>query len=148
MRRFPKPSGVLGLVVVLATVVGCAKPLPPAGHWQGVYEDSGLMVVARLEIDSGGKVRVSAPNLIADLAAMSDRERADLLARLENGLSQSWPDVAPLPLEFDGHVFHKPGGVAPQLEWESGPKRMVMVFYSGNRPSIRVRMEQVAAFDS
>jgi hypothetical protein len=148
MRHLPQSAGALGLLFLLPILAGCAKPLPPAGHWQGAYEDSGLMIVARLEIDSAGKVRVSAPNAIADVAAMSDRERADLRAHLESGLSQSWGSIAPLPLEFDGHIFHKPGGVAPQLEWQSGRKRMIMVFYSGNRASIRVPMERVDGFDA
>ena len=101
------------------------------------------MLVARLEIDSGGRLRVAAPNAIIPPAGMSENERAKLRARLATDLAQSWPSVAPLALEFDGRVFHKPGGVAPQLEWDGPDKRMTMVFYSGNRPSVRVKLDAI-----
>src|SRR5215472_1829084 len=124
-------------------LAGCSNAHPPIGRWQGVYEDPALVIVARLEIDSNGHVRVSAPNAISDKQPLSDSERADLRGKLENGLAASWPHVAPLPLEFDGHVFHKPGGVAPQLEWDDASKRMTLIFYSGNRRSVHVPLDAV-----
>jgi hypothetical protein len=122
-------------------LVACADPLPPTGRWEGVYEDPGVIIVARLEIAVDGKVRVSAPNAISQL---SPAERIELVRELQARLDVSWPAVAPLPLEFDGSVFRKPGGVAPQLEWDSSRKRMTMVYYSGNRNSVRVALTSVA----
>lgn len=132
----------------VALLAACSNPRPPIGRWQGAYEDPDLIVVARLEIDSAGAVRISAPNAITDLSKMSKQERADLRRRLDAGLAQSWPSVGPLPLEFDGHVFHKPGGVAPQMEWDNAGKKMTLVFYSGNRPSLHVPLDLVADFSS
>ena len=43
-------------------------------------------------------------------------------------------------------MFRKPGGVAPQLEWDPGRKRMTMVYYSGNRNSVRVALSAVSEF--
>jgi len=144
MRHFPRFAALVSLVVV----VGCSDPQPPIGHWQGAYEDTGLIIVARLQIDSARQVRVSAPNAVTDAAPLSDDERAQLRMRLESGLAASWPSVAPLPLEFDGRAFHKPGGVAPQLEWDRAANRMTLIFYSGNRRSVRVPLDPVADFDS
>ena len=107
-----------------------------------------MVVVARLEIDSSGVVRVSAPNAIIDITQMSKQQLADLRKRLDAGLAQSWSGVGPVPLEFDGHVFHKPGGVAPQLEWDGAGKKMTLVFYSGSRPSVHVPLDSVADFSS
>ena len=116
MRPLLRPALAAALAIAaLAACSGDAKP--PAGRWQGVYEDAGLIVVARLEIDPKGDIRVSAPNAIADLAAMSENDRAGLRTRLLGELAQSWKKVGTLPLEFDGKNFRKPGGVAPQLEW-------------------------------
>jgi hypothetical protein len=144
MRHFSRVVALLGVALLAA----CSNPRPPIGRWQGAYEDPDLIVVARLEIDSAGSVRISAPNAITDLSKMSKQERADLRRRLDAGLAQSWPSVAPLPLEFDGHVFHKPGGVAPQMEWDNAGKKMTLVFYSGNRPSLHVPLDSVADFSS
>jgi hypothetical protein len=145
MRQIARYRAALLALLMLA---GCSDPRPPVGRWQGAYEDSGLILVARLEIDSAGNVRVSAPNAIANTAGLTQSERADLHAKLASGLASSWPNVAPLPLEFDGHAFHKRGGVAPQLEWDEATKRMILVFYSGNRPSVHVRLEAVKDFDA
>ena len=135
-------------IALLACLVlaGCSNARPPVGRWQGAYGDPSLVIVARLEIDSGGHVRVSAPNAISDQQPLSEYDRADLRAKLENGLAVSWPHVAALPLEFDGHAFHKPGGVAPQLEWDSAAKRMTLIFYSGNRRSVHVPLDAVKDF--
>lgn len=130
----------------LLLVAGCSHPQPPVGRWQGAYEDSGLLIVARLEIDSQGHVRVSAPNAIAD-DELPRAARNDVMAKLESGLALSWPSVAPLALEFDGEAFHKPGGVAPQLEWDGKAKRMTLVFYSGNRRSVHVPLTAVSEFE-
>jgi hypothetical protein len=132
----------------LAALAACSNPRPPVGRWQGAYEDPNLVVVARLEIDSSGTVRVSAPNAIIDVAKMSKEELADLHKRLDVSLAQSWSSVGPVPLEFDGHVFHKPGGVAPQLEWDNAGKKMTLVFYSGNRSSVHVPLDSVPDFSS
>jgi hypothetical protein len=142
MRQISRFTALLGLLALTA----CADPQPPIGRWEGAYEDPGVIIVARLEIDSAGNVRVSAPNAITDAAPVSDSERAALHARLQTGLAESWPSVAPLPLVFDGHAFHKRGGVAPQLEWDTAKKRMILVFYSGNRPSIRMPLDTVQNF--
>jgi hypothetical protein len=144
MRHSPIIAAALGIVALAA----CSNPRPPIGRWEGAYEDTSLVVVARLEIDSSGAVRISAPNASANVTQMSKEERADLRKRLDAGLAQSWSSVGPLPLEFDGHAFHKPGGVAPQLEWDNAGKKMILVFYSGNRASVHVPLDPVANFDS
>ena len=127
---------------------GCSNAHPPVGRWQGAYEDPALVIVARLEIDSAGHVRVSAPNAISDKQPLSEADRADLRNKLQDGLAASWAHVVPLALEFDGHAFHKPGGVAPQLEWDGGTKRMTLIFYSGNRRSVRVPLDGVTDFST
>ena len=144
MRHSSTLVAVLGLVVLAA----CSSPRPPVGRWQGAYEDPNLVVVARLEIDSSGAVRVSAPNAMVEVTQMSKQQLADLRKRLDAGLAQSWSSVGPLPLEFDGHAFHKPGGVAPQLEWDDAGKKMILVFYSGSRASVHVPLDPVADFSS
>jgi len=142
-------SPIVAVVAALGiALAACSNPRPPIGRWQGAYEDTNLVVVARLEIDSSGVVRISAPNAIVDSVQMSKEERADLRKRLDAGLARSWSSVGPLRLEFDGHVFHKPGGVAPQLEWDNAAKKMVLVFYSGNRASVHVPLDSVPDFSS
>jgi hypothetical protein len=140
---------LLAMAALGVALAACSNnPRPPVGRWQGAYEDPSLVVVARLEIDSSGTVRVSAPNAIIDVTQLSKDQLADLRKRLDAGLAHSWSSVGPVPLEFDGHAFHKPGGVAPQLEWDNAGKKMILVFYSGNRASVHVPLDPVANFDS
>ncbi|HYM17475.1 MAG TPA: hypothetical protein VEU06_02825 [Micropepsaceae bacterium] len=135
--------------LLLSALAACSgHPALPTGRWQGVYEDGNLIVAARLEIDKNGHVRVSAPNAIGDFAGMSDNDRARFRAGLVSRLANSWAVVGNVPLDFDGKAFRKPGGVAPQLEWDANAHRMTMIYYSGNRASVRVPLQAVEDFDS
>jgi len=140
MRRFA--------VLLLAGFVlaSCSKhPQPPVGRWIGNYESESVMVDARLEILPGGAVRVSAPD-ITDPGSPSDGDRAAMHARLAAELAEEWEDVKPRPFDFDGHVFRKPGGIAPQMEWDAARHQMKVVFYFGMQHSIRIIMHTVQDF--
>jgi hypothetical protein len=141
----PRPLAAV-LAVLCLILSACADSRPPTGRWEGLYEDSGVIIVARLEIAADGKVRVSAPNAITSEGPLSPAERVNIVQQLQSRLAMSWPAVEPLPLEFDGHVFRKPGGVAPQIEWDANKKRMTMIYYSGNRTSVRVALTSVGEF--
>ena len=134
------------LALLCLGLAACADPRPPTGRWEGLYEDAGVIIVARLEIAASGSVRVSAPNAITGDSPLSPAERAGLVQQLQTRLAASWSSVKPLPLEFDGSLFRKPGGVAPQLEWDAERKRMTMVYYSGTRSSVRVALTSVGEF--
>ena len=151
MGLFMRPHLSRRLIVAslagLAALAACSSPERPIGRWEGVYEDAALIVAVRLEIAPSGEVRVSAPNAITgEDAAAAGLDRNALRVRLLDGLARSWPKVGPLPLDFDGKSFHKPGGVAPQLEWDAKARAMTMIYYSGNRSSVRVPLTKVEDF--
>jgi hypothetical protein len=145
MGVLPRRLAAVSALLCLG-LLACADPRPPTGRWEGVYEDTGVIIVARLEIVPDGKIRVSAPNAITSETGLSPADRIGLVRQLQTRLDASWSAVAPLPLEFDGQVFRKPGGVAPQLEWDASHKRMTMIYYSGNRNSVRVPLTSVGEF--
>jgi hypothetical protein len=133
--------------VGLAALAACSNPSPPTGRWEGVYEDPALIVAVRLEIAPDGQVRVSAPNAVMNGSDLTASDRAQLRSRLRDGLARSWGSVEALPLNFDGKAFRKPGGVAPQLEWDARSRQMTMIYYQyGNRASVRVQLDPVAEF--
>src|SRR5262245_15958160 len=147
-RRLVALVLALGVMIVIGVAISaCAEPRPPIGRWEGRYEDAGVIIVAGLEITPDGAVRGSAPKAITGGESLSQTERSHMLQQLKTGLAASWPAVKPLPLQFDGSAFRKPGGVAPQLEWDAASKRMTMIYYSGNRSSIRVALSSVGEFD-
>lgn len=132
---------VLGLCVVAAA---CSHPKPPAGKWEGTYESDDAMVVARLEIASNGTILVSAPNA-QDLSAMSADDRAATRQKLAQDLASGWDSVQPRTLDFDGTTFRKPGGVAPQMEWDTNNKHMTLIVYFGTG-SVRIPLHAVNQF--
>jgi hypothetical protein len=141
MRRF---SIILLAALALAA---CSKhPAPPQGRWVGNYESPAVMVDAWLEILPNGTVRVSAPDL-TDIGAPTDEERVLLQARLASQLADGWGEVEPRKFDFDGRVFRKPGGVAPQMEWNPKTRQMKVVFYFGKQHSLRIVMHPVKDFD-
>jgi len=135
------------LLAALGFLSACSDPSPPTGRWAGTYEADDVMIVARLEIAADGMARVTAPNAFMDFAAMSEDERDEMRTTLSGQLAQSWPYVAPRPFTFDGKVFRKPGGVAPQMEWDAARKRMTLVVYPGTHPTIRMPVSPIESFE-
>lgn len=139
--------------VTMALIVGlcltaafaCSDPKPPAGRWEGTYESPDTMIAARLEIAGNGAIYVTAPDAL-NVAATSQEEREVIRQRLAGGLEQAWDTVEARRLEFDGKVFRKPGGVAPQLEWNPDTKQMTMIVYPGTQASIRLPLHAVREF--
>jgi hypothetical protein len=140
MRRFS-----ILLLAALALAACSRQPAPPHGRWVGNYESPAVMVDAWLEIQSDGTVRVSAPD-VTDIGSPTDEERVLMHARLASQLADDWSDVTPRKFDFDGQVFRKPGGVAPQMEWNPKTKQMKVVFYFGKQHSLRIVMHPVKDF--
>lgn len=130
----------------LAAVAGCSREAaPPAGRWEGIYDAGDAIVAARMEITPKGGIFVSAPNA-ENIAGTSGDARAAIRQRLADGLANEWGDVAPLQMDFDGKVFRKPGGIAPQAEWDPDAHRMTLIVYLGKGNGIRIPLRTVKEF--
>jgi len=141
MRRFAI------LLIAGLVLIACSRtPQPPTGRWVGTYESETVMVDAWLEILPGGSVRICAPDVL-DPGSPSDEDRAGMHAKLASDLADAWGEVKLRSYDFDGHVFRKPGGFAPQMEWNPKTKQMKLVFYFGMQHSIRIAMHEVKDFD-
>lgn len=140
-----RAAAALMFAFSLAGLAACSNAKPPPGRWEGAYESQDAMVVARLEIDGSGNIYLSAPDAI-DFPAPSADERTAMHRRLAQGLASAWGDVAPRRYDFDGHTFRKPGGIAPQMEWDRASKQMTAIVYLERRPGIRVPMRPVSQF--
>ena len=135
---------ISALCLVAVSACSNAKP-PPVGRWEGVYEAPDEMVVVRLEITPKGDIYLSAPNALDVLATPAD-QRPAMRAHLTDELVQGWSAVTPRPLDFDGRMFRKPGGVAPQMEWNPQSKQMTVVLYFGMHAALRVPLRAVSDF--
>jgi hypothetical protein len=130
----------------LLSVLACSgSKAPPVGRWEGAYEAQDVMVAVRLEISNKGEIYLSAPNA-SDIAGAAVEERPAIRARLADELAQSWSMVQPRPMDFDGRVFRKPGGIAPQMEWNPQSGQMTVVLYFGARAALRVPLRAVSEF--
>jgi len=138
-----------GLVVCLclAFAFACSAPKPPSGRWEGTYESAQTMIASRLEIDKNGLIYVSAPDAL-DITASDDAGREVIRQRLAMGLAEGWSEVTPRTLDFDGKVFRKPGGIAPQMEWNPDTRQMSLIVYPGTQASIRIEMRAVKDFSA
>jgi len=91
-------------------------------------------------------------SLVDDRAHSRDRGgKIDMnVRRCAIRLGECFPVRAaqPRPMDFDGRVFRKPGGVAPQMEWNPQSGQMTVVLYFGTRPALRVPLRSVPQFST
>jgi hypothetical protein len=138
-------AAILVTALCLVAAAGCSRHAqPPVGRWEGTYDAAGTMIAARLEIDAKGNIFVSAPD--AENFTDTPDARAAIRTNLAQGLAAGWGDVQPRIFEFDGKTFRKPGGVAPQMEWDSSSNAMTLIVYLGMRSGIRVPLHPVKNF--
>ncbi|MGB8600755.1 MAG: hypothetical protein WCD42_01015 [Rhizomicrobium sp.] len=136
------------LLAGLAFLAACSHgEKPPTGRWIGQIDSADVMVDARLEILADGTVKLSAPDILG-AGELSDDERTMLHNRVAEQLEASWSKAPVRRMDFDGKVFRKPGGVAPQMEWNPQTHEMKVVFYFGMQRSIRISMIRVSDFSS
>ncbi len=140
MRRFLSSVLVGGLLLS-----GCGKPQPPIGKWEGGNLSGGTIVVARVEIGADGLVRLSAPDA-TNLEDAKPEVRLTQQAELQADLVNNWDGVKPRPLDFDGKIFRKPGGLAPQMIWDKATNQMTLELYIGANPALPVFLHPVPAF--
>ncbi|HEY7979293.1 MAG TPA: hypothetical protein VID67_13955 [Rhizomicrobium sp.] len=132
----------------LIAVAGCSHQVaPPVGRWEGAYDAGNTIVTARMEITDKGQIFVSAPNA-ENIASSSSEDRAAIRQRLTDDLVQGWDDVTPHQLDFDGKVFRKPGGIAPQAEWDGAARRMTLVVYLDKGDGLHIPLRAVKEFSS
>jgi hypothetical protein len=130
----------------LITIAGCSRDTaPPAGRWEGSYDAGNTIVAARMEITDKGQIFVSAPNA-ENIASSSSDDRAAIRQRLADDLVQGWDDVTSHQLDFDGKTFRKPGGIAPQAEWDDATHRMTLIVYLDKGDGLHIPLRSVKEF--
>ena len=138
---------IVVLLLVVAALAGCSKPAPPVGRWEGTYQSGGTFIVARLELAPGAQVRVSAPD-VTDPSVGNNEDRLAMEQDLADRLAGAWGGVDPRRMEFDGAIFRKPGGFAPQIEWDRSANTMTLYVYLGAEPAIHVALRPVNDFSA
>ena len=131
--------------LLFLALTACSKPQPPQGKWEGGYDGDGVLVAARVEIGADGQVKISAPDLTNAQGAKPER-LAQMREQLSADLATAWDTVAPRPFDFDGTTFRKPGGVAPQMEWDKDSNQMTLELYIGANPALPIPLRPVDGF--
>ena len=104
-----------------------------------------MLVAARVEIGADGLVKISAPDLTNAQGAKPER-LAQMREQLSADLATAWDTVTPRPFDFDGTTFRKPGGVAPQMEWDKDSNQMTLELYIGANPALPIPLRPVDGF--
>jgi hypothetical protein len=130
--------------LMLCTLAACSPSAPPEGRWEGAYESGDTMIVARLETTHDGQVRISLPDITG--VSNDPAERTTTRESLAERLAGGWGEVAPRPMDFDGTTFRKPGGIAPQIDYDKSTNTMNVYVYLGTSPAILVPLHSVANF--
>jgi hypothetical protein len=132
------------ILMAALTLATCSPSAPPQGRWEGAYESGDTMIVARLEIGRDGQVRISLPDITG--VSSDQAERYTTRESLADRLAGGWGEVGPRPMDFDGTTFRKPGGIAPQIDYDKASNTMTVYVYLGTAPAIRVPLHAVPDF--
>ncbi len=135
----------VAMIAVLA-LAGCSRPTPPVGRWEGTYETSNTIIAAWLEIGKDRLVRISAPDTTDIAPDATQEQRQSIRDSMMAGLASGWGSVEPRKMEFDGHIFRKPGGIAAQMIWDAKTRQMTLVMYLGANPALDVPLRAVKDF--
>ena len=131
--------------LMLLALLGCSKPQPPQGRWEGGTVTGGTLIAARVEIGADGLVRLSAPDIVGDVDAKPEQVQ-QMRDKLAADLAGDWGSVTPRSFDFDGEIFRKPGGVAPQMVWDKATNQMTLEIYIGANAALPVPLRPVADF--
>ena len=140
-------SALLVMGLCLATAFACSDSERPTGRWEGTYESAQTLIAARLEIAKDGAIYISAPDAL-DVTATDDGDREVIRQKLAMDLAEGWNAVEARRFDFDGKIFRKPGGIAPQLIWDPDTKQMSLIVYPGTQATIRIAMRAVKEFSA
>lgn len=141
-------TAILVAAFCLVSLAACSNAkTPPVGRWEGVFESSDTLVAARLEISPKGEIFLCAPDVTNADATPADA-RPGIRNRLADDLAAAWGSTEARPMDFDGRVFRKPGGIAPQMEWNPDTKQMTVILYLGARAGLRIPLKPVATFSA
>ncbi len=88
----------------------------------------------------------SAPPMSSIPASRARTTRAAMRQNMSARLAGAWGEVAPRPMDFDGTTFRKPGGIAPQIEWNAKTRRMTLYVYIGTQPVLKIPLHPVGDF--
>ncbi len=138
---------VIAVLFAALLLVSCSKPAPPVGRWEGTYEQGGTFIAARLELAPNAQARMSAPD-VSDPGIANESDRSAMRQNMADRLAGAWGDVAPRAMDFDGTTFRKPGGFAPQIDWDRATNSMTLYVYLGTLPAIRIPLHPVSDFSS
>lgn len=138
---------IVAVLFGVLLLVSCSKSEPPVGRWEGTYQQNGTFIAARLELAPNAQVRISAPD-VTDPSIDNDQDRAAMEQNMADRLAGAWGEVAPRPMDFDGTTFRKPGGIAPQIEYDRSSNIMTLYVYLGTQPAIRIPLHPVDDFSA
>ena len=135
---------ILALAFATLALAACSKSPPPSGRWEGTYAGGGTFVAARLEIEPDATVRVSAPDVTGP--DLEPADRAQMEENMAERLAGAWGEIEPRRMDFDGTTFRKPGGIAPQIDWDAPSKTMTLYVYIGTQPALKIPLHAVPDF--
>ncbi len=136
---------ILILAALGLVLAACGNPRPPVGKWEGVLDQPDALVAARVEIGPRGEIFISAPKF-GRVHTTDAYQLAQFRTRLAEELSVGWSDVSPVTLDFDGEKFTRPGEAGPQMLWDNGPGRLILIVHLAPGDDRRVQLRPVREF--
>lgn len=134
------------VAVLLLTLTACGDGQAPTGRWEGFIDSPSWIVVVRLEVQDGNRIRASA--LSAQVEGMTLPAKFDTARELKAAMTTQWRDAVRGQVDFKDNTMTRAGHVAPLFVYDQTKRTMTFYFYAGGKLTEKVICLPVEQFGS
>jgi hypothetical protein len=124
------------LAPLLLLVASCSDSQAPVGRWEGFIDSPSWIIVVRLEVMGGNRIRASALSANVDGATLPAKFEA--ARQLKTAMKAQWPQAARGQVDFKGDTMTRAGHVAPLFVLDEKRRTMTFHFFAGGKLTEKV----------
>jgi hypothetical protein len=121
---------------LLLLLVACGDTEAPTGRWEGFIDSPSWVIVVRLQVEDGNRIRASA--LSANVDGMTLPAKFEAARQLKTAIQKQWPQAVRGQVDFRNNTMTRAGHVAPLFVFDERARTMTFYFYAGGKLTEKV----------
>jgi hypothetical protein len=132
------------LAPLFLLLASCGDAQAPTGYWEGFIDSPSWIIVVRLQVEEGNRIRASA--LSAGVDGMTLPDKFTVARQLKTEMQKQWPQAVRGEVDFHGNTMTRAGHVAPLFVYDERRRTMTFYFYAGGKLAEKVLCIPVEKF--